>query len=123
MKKYLGLIVLITAGFAAFTAAAEVQEGRTLTGTIVNAETGSPLGSANLTLTLLDEPGFSRGAEVADDGTFVLEHLPEGRYRLSAIHFGLQAVTGYLVVAPTGGRSRCGSPCGLRSELVRRRLV
>jgi hypothetical protein len=78
----------------AATAVAQVPAGSTIRGVVVDARTGSPLPQVLVAV----EAGPS--AETAQNGTFVLEHVPAGRVRLSVSMVGYGLFQRVLQVIP-----------------------
>ena len=78
------VIYFIILFFALFNPETAFTQGlRTVTGTVVDSETGDPLGGANV---LVEE--IKHGAASGPDGTFTIRNVPEGVYVLSASYVG-----------------------------------
>src|SRR5258705_13461087 len=67
-------------------------------GTVTDHDTGAPLARARVAVLELPLGGFS-----ADDGTFLIEHVPPGAYMLALTHEGYERRI-LTEVAVTGGR-------------------
>jgi hypothetical protein len=55
-----------------------------ISGKVVDAHSGAPLGRASVRIADVKERGESRTLTVADDGSFTFDGLPQGKYSLSA---------------------------------------
>ena len=85
-------MLLVASAIATFSAEWPTALGSgEISGSVVAASTGGPIRGAGVYLTSGDEPG--RATETDDQGRFVFERLPPGRYHLSAKQPGFLDVT------------------------------
>ena len=112
-KFLLGLTSLLTL-FVFFTFA---QDTGTLTGKITAAD-GSPVPSASITVT--DSTGQARSAVSAQDGTFSVNNLPPGTYRVDAEGPGFKrrSQDNVQVTAGTPVNLQLGMQAGSTSDTV-----
>lgn len=70
---------------------ADGEQSATLLGTVKSADTKEPVGSAHIRLLGTGVEGITRG-----DGTFLMEDLPLGRYRVITAHLGMVSDTAWV---------------------------
>jgi hypothetical protein len=128
------VIVLDTAGMSTYTTSYTVSgsgnfdiemRGTTVTGTVIDADTGEPIGDSLVTLTLADGQAGARflSPSILTDstGTFILESVTPGNYRARAEKNGYAQQVLDLIVSDRGTqdvRFRIGRQEGLRVRIV-----
>ncbi len=82
------IILLSTTVFPQSGMVASLYNSGKISGKIVDAEEGSPLPSANITLHNQNDSAFAGGISSGPDGEFTLKNLNEGRYYLKISYVG-----------------------------------
>ncbi|MCJ8165518.1 TonB-dependent receptor [Pontibacter sp. E15-1] len=85
--RFLFFLFLLPLHTALAQSSASVAQGR-ISGTLVEAGAGKPVGFANVVLLSLPDSSLTTGATTGIDGTFLLERVPAGRYVLRASMVG-----------------------------------
>jgi protocatechuate 3,4-dioxygenase beta subunit len=131
---YYDVIVLDTAGMSTYTTPYTVSgsgsfdidmRGTTVTGTVIDADTGEPIGDSLVSLTLADAqagPRFFSPSTLTDrTGTFVLESVTPGSYRARAEKSGYAQQILDVIVSDRGTQDvqfRIARQEGLRVRIV-----
>ncbi|WP_276497605.1 TonB-dependent receptor domain-containing protein [Pontibacter litorisediminis] len=88
MKTHLHLLLYFLFILAPLALSAQDQAGGKVSGKLVEAGTGKPLGFANVVLLALPDSSLVTGATTDVEGVFILDKVPTGRFVLRASMVG-----------------------------------
>jgi hypothetical protein len=91
LRHWTGRFVSIAVTFLASLAWTQTTGPYSITGTVINSMTGSPLPHSSVSLVLSKDRSQMASVVSDEDGTFQFLHLPAGRYILGASHRGYMA--------------------------------